>query len=224
MVLAMILSSPVLLTLSLLSEGPERTGGGLPLVVVPVVIFIILLLIFLSSYFASTGIQGMPQADTAVPHDTHDAEPAVTRTGAALQTEVAPTALADAPEMAVTIPEEKETAVAVPEEVETAVTVSEPAPSAMAIVEEEPAPVVPDDLKIVEGIGPKIEGILHAAGIKTFAQLATAEVGQLEKIVREDAGIRVAFPDTWPEQARLAAAGQWDALEKLQDELKGGRR
>lgn len=108
--------------------------------------------------------------------------------------------------------------------VETAVPVSEPAPSAMTLVKEEPAPAAPDDLKIVEGIGPKIEEILHAAGIKTFAQLATTEVSQLEQIVREDAGIRIAFPDTWPEQARLAAAGDWDALEKLQEELKGGRR
>lgn len=83
--------------------------------------------------------------------------------------------------------------------------------------------VTPDDLKIIEGIGPKIEEILHDAGIKTFAELAVASVSQLEKIVREDAGIRIAFPDTWPEQARLAAAGDWTTLETLQDELKGGR-
>lgn len=93
----------------------------------------------------------------------------------------------------------------------------------MTVLEQEPAPAVPDDLKIVEGIGPKIEGILHNAGIQTFAQLAAANVSQLEQIVREDAGIRIAFPDTWPEQARLAAAGNWEALEKLQEELKGGR-
>ncbi|MCB8980134.1 MAG: hypothetical protein H6657_22205 [Ardenticatenaceae bacterium] len=84
--------------------------------------------------------------------------------------------------------------------------------------------VAPDDLKIIEGIGPKIEGILHEAGIFTFAALAAASVDHLEQIVREDAGIRVAFPDTWPEQARLAASGEWTALETLQDELKGGRR
>lgn len=85
-------------------------------------------------------------------------------------------------------------------------------------------PTAPDDLKIIEGIGPKIEGILQDAGIHTFAELAMVSVSQLEKIVREDAGIRIAFPDTWPEQARLAAAGEWAKLEQLQDELKGGRR
>ncbi len=78
--------------------------------------------------------------------------------------------------------------------------------------------------KNLEGIGPKIEDILHAAGILTFAQLAAAEVSQLEKIVREDAGIRIAFPATWPEQAQLAADGDWETLENLQDSLKGGRK
>ena len=81
-----------------------------------------------------------------------------------------------------------------------------------------------DDLKIIEGIGPKIEGILHDAAIHTFAELAAASVSELEKIVRHDAGIQVAFPDTWPTQAQLAAEGKWNELEKLQDELKGGRQ
>jgi predicted flap endonuclease-1-like 5' DNA nuclease len=209
MVLASSLVFPVSLTLLRLLQHPEQNnGGGLPLVVVPVIIFIVLLLIFLSSYFTSTGIQGKAAAETAVPHDAHDdhAEPEAAPAEAALQTMRA------------------ETAVAVAEEKETAVTVSEPAPSAMTLPEEPPAPVKPDDLKIIEGIGPKIEGILHEAGIKTFAQLAAAPVSQLEKIVREDAGIRIAFPDTWPEQAKLAAEGAWDTLEELQDALKGGRR
>ena len=84
--------------------------------------------------------------------------------------------------------------------------------------------VDPDDLKKIEGIGPKIEEILYNSGIRTFAELAAASVTQLEKIVREDAGIRVAFPDTWPEQARLAASGEWAKLEQIQEDLKGGRR
>lgn len=84
-------------------------------------------------------------------------------------------------------------------------------------------PVAPDDLKRIEGIGPKIETILRGAGILTFAQLAAAEVTYLEKVVREDAGLRIAFPASWPEQARLAAAGDWVALTKLQDELQAGR-
>ena len=85
-------------------------------------------------------------------------------------------------------------------------------------------PPTPDDLKAIEGIGPKIEEILHEAGIDTFAKLAGSSVAALEKIVREDGGIRVAYPDTWPQQAGLASAGKWDELERLQDQLKGGRR
>jgi predicted flap endonuclease-1-like 5' DNA nuclease len=91
-----------------------------------------------------------------------------------------------------------------------------PAPSEV----ERPAP---DDLKRIEGIGPKISTVLQGAGVTTFAQLAAVEVSRLEHIVRA-AGIRLADPSTWPEQARLAAAGQWEALEALQNELKGGRR
>lgn len=96
--------------------------------------------------------------------------------------------------------------------------------AAAAAVVEKPAPVTPDDLRKIEGIGPKIASILNEAGIFTFAQLAEASVEQLNKIVREDAGITIAFPDTWPEQAALAAAGKWEELEALQDSLKGGRR
>jgi predicted flap endonuclease-1-like 5' DNA nuclease len=82
----------------------------------------------------------------------------------------------------------------------------------------------PDDLKRIEGIGPKISSLLQAAGITTFAQLADTGVERLEQIV-EDAGIRrIADPGTWSEQAALAAAGEWDELEALQDGLKGGRR
>ena len=84
-------------------------------------------------------------------------------------------------------------------------------------------PSAADDLQRIEGIGPKISGLLQAAGIATFAQLADANVDRLEQIVR-DAGITIANPSTWPEQARLAAAGKWDELEVLQEELIGGRR
>jgi predicted flap endonuclease-1-like 5' DNA nuclease len=88
----------------------------------------------------------------------------------------------------------------------------------------EPAPVAPDDLKLVEGIGPKISGILEAAGITTFAQLAATDVSRLKQILTDADFTAPANPSTWPEQADLAAAGKWAELEALQDELKGGRR
>jgi predicted flap endonuclease-1-like 5' DNA nuclease len=86
--------------------------------------------------------------------------------------------------------------------------------------------LAPDDLVVIEGIGPKISGVLQAAGITTFAQLADTAVSRIEEILEAaDPRLRrLANPATWPEQAALAAGGQWDALEALQNELKGGRR
>ncbi len=81
-----------------------------------------------------------------------------------------------------------------------------------------------DDLKIVEGIGPKIEGLLHEAGIKTWSELAATSETLLVKML-DEAGPRFQMhnPATWPEQARMADAADWEALEKYQEELKGGR-
>ncbi len=81
-----------------------------------------------------------------------------------------------------------------------------------------------DDLKKVEGIGPKIEELLKAAGIKTFAKLSETDVASIKEILVA-AGPRFAskVPGTWPKQAGLAAAGKWDELKKWQDELDGGK-
>ena len=84
-------------------------------------------------------------------------------------------------------------------------------------------PRKPDDLTIVEGIGPKIAGWLQAAGITGFAELAATDPADIAKILAEH-GHRLADPGTWPAQAKLAAAGAWDALQALQGDLKGGRR
>lgn len=81
-----------------------------------------------------------------------------------------------------------------------------------------------DDLKAVEGIGPKIEELLHNAGIKTWQQLSECSVERIQEILTA-AGPRyqLADPGTWPQQARLAAEGKWDELQALQDSLTGGR-
>ena len=80
-----------------------------------------------------------------------------------------------------------------------------------------------DDLKRIEGIGPKIAGLLNDAGITTFAQLGKASPKKLADVLSAaGARFRLAKPDTWQQQAKLAAAGKTDALKKLQDELKGG--
>ncbi len=88
----------------------------------------------------------------------------------------------------------------------------------------EAAPPAPDDLKLIEGIGPKIAGILAGAGITTFAQLGATDVSRLKQILAQADLAALADPATWPEQAALAAAGKLDELEALQGALKGGRR
>lgn len=85
------------------------------------------------------------------------------------------------------------------------------------------APSEPDDLTRIEGIGPQISLILQNAGITTFAQLASQNAEHLYQIMQA-ANLRIANPETWPEQAALAMRGDWAALETLQATLKGGRR
>ncbi len=88
---------------------------------------------------------------------------------------------------------------------------------------EEALPITPDILKKLEGIGPKVESILNEAGISTYAELAKTEEAKLREILA-DAKLQMMNPSSWAEQAEIADKGDWDALEKLQDELQGGRR
>lgn len=81
-----------------------------------------------------------------------------------------------------------------------------------------------DDLKAVEGIGPKIAGLLEADGINTWRALSEASVERIQKIL-DAAGPRykLADPGTWPKQAGMAADGKWDELREYQDFLQGGK-
>jgi predicted flap endonuclease-1-like 5' DNA nuclease len=84
--------------------------------------------------------------------------------------------------------------------------------------------VVQDDLKIVEGIGPKIEALYHAAGIKTWQALSlTSKETSLQ--ILHGGGERFAMhdPTTWAKQAELAYNGKWQELKDWQDELDGGK-
>ncbi|CAG4989166.1 hypothetical protein DYBT9275_00235 [Dyadobacter sp. CECT 9275] len=99
-----------------------------------------------------------------------------------------------------------------------AVAVAAPAVEAPAVVADG------DDLKIIEGIGPKIADLLVEGGIVTFADLAASTPEAIQEIL-DKAGpqYNVHNPSTWPAQAQLAADGKWDELKTLQDELIGGR-
>jgi predicted flap endonuclease-1-like 5' DNA nuclease len=85
--------------------------------------------------------------------------------------------------------------------------------------------VKPDDLKLIEGVGPAIEKLLNSKGISTFDQLSVEKTANLEKML-DEAGprFRVHVPETWPEQARLLKENKMDEFKVLTEKLKGGRR
>jgi predicted flap endonuclease-1-like 5' DNA nuclease len=86
-----------------------------------------------------------------------------------------------------------------------------------------PAEQAPDDLTMIEGIGPKISGALIAAGVNTFAKLAAMQPEEIERVVRS-AGVRmVGKAETWTKQAALAAEGKFDELKAYQRTLTAGR-
>lgn len=81
-----------------------------------------------------------------------------------------------------------------------------------------------DDLKAIEGIGPKIEGLLKEAGIITWSTMSKTSVADIQKVL-DKAGTRykLADPGSWPKQAEFAAAGRWDDLQEYQEFLVGGK-
>ena len=82
-----------------------------------------------------------------------------------------------------------------------------------------------DDLKIVEGIGPKIEVLLNNSGINTWQALAETELSQLKAILRAAGPSfnRLAAPESWSLQAILAANGEWSKLRQFQNKLRSIR-
>lgn len=104
------------------------------------------------------------------------------------------------------------------------VVAGEPAPARAAPAGDRGRAPRSKELELIEGIGPKIAELLISHDIFNLADLAAAPVEQLREILGA-AGrrFRLADPTTWPEQARLGAAGAWDALKELQNKLKAGR-
>ena len=80
-----------------------------------------------------------------------------------------------------------------------------------------------DDLKKIEGVGPKAAEAMVAAGLDTFAKVAKAKPEAIATILSEaSSNLAHLVTDTWPKQAKLAADGKWDELKELQDKLDGG--
>jgi predicted flap endonuclease-1-like 5' DNA nuclease len=81
-----------------------------------------------------------------------------------------------------------------------------------------------NDLKIVEGIGPKIEELFHNAGIKTWKELADISTEKCQEIL-DNAGeqYRIHKPATWPKQSEMAYLGKWNDLKEWQEQMIGGK-
>lgn len=119
-----------------------------------------------------------------------------------------------------------------------------PAPEPVAKAEPEPAPKAekkpeaakkevpaveessePQDLTVVEGIGPKTAQALEAEGVTTYAQLAKLSADDIEEMVKVKHKVRIlsGAAQTWPKQAKYLAAGDDEGLAAYQATLKGGR-
>lgn len=75
-----------------------------------------------------------------------------------------------------------------------------------------------DDLTLIDGVGPKIAGLLADAGIDTWRTLADADTERLEAVLAE-AGPRYRMhdPSQWPDQAALLADGRWQEFKDLKE-------
>ena len=81
-----------------------------------------------------------------------------------------------------------------------------------------------DDLTVVEGIGPKIRELFHNHNITTWAGLADCSVEKCQEVLASGGKrFEIHKPRTWPEQAKMAALGQWQKLKEWQDSLDGGK-
>jgi len=80
-----------------------------------------------------------------------------------------------------------------------------------------------DDLKKIEGIGPRIEKILNKEGISTFATLHEIDRDTLKGYLdKAGSQFKMHEPESWPHQAGMAATGQWEELGIYQDFMDGG--
>ena len=81
------------------------------------------------------------------------------------------------------------------------------------------ASIEPDDLTKLKGIAEGYQRILNEAGITTFEALAGASADELRAIFSAASRAAPASLETLPQQAALAAKGDWDRLRALQAEL-----
>ncbi len=69
-----------------------------------------------------------------------------------------------------------------------------------------------DDLTQISGIGPRMEMLLNAEGVTTYAALRQASAEDLRAIVARGGALPPSSLPTWPTQAAFAIKGDWNGL------------
>ncbi|WP_051432660.1 helix-hairpin-helix domain-containing protein, partial [Promicromonospora kroppenstedtii] len=95
-----------------------------------------------------------------------------------------------------------------------------PEPAAEPAPEPEPEP---QDLQRIEGIGPKIEATLKAAGYATYAKIAAATETEIREALATGGITFAPAASSWTDQAQYLADGDEDGLQEFQDYLIGGQ-
>jgi len=81
-----------------------------------------------------------------------------------------------------------------------------------------------DDFTHLAGIGQKISSTLKNAGIKSFSKLAETDAKHIHEILEKNPSLlKKTDPTIWPEQARIAAEGDWEALANLKKSIKAAK-
>ncbi|UOB19207.1 hypothetical protein [Abyssalbus ytuae] len=84
--------------------------------------------------------------------------------------------------------------------------------------------ITQNDLKIIEGIGPKIAELFNNNGINTWKELADTSIEKCQEVLNSGGDrYKMHNPETWPKQAQLAYEGKWQELFDLQKALDGGK-
>lgn len=81
------------------------------------------------------------------------------------------------------------------------------------------ASIEPDDLTKIKGIAAGYQRVLNDAGIRTYAALAATSADELRAIFSAASRAAPVGLETIPQQAELAAVGDWEGLQQYQDAI-----
>ena len=82
----------------------------------------------------------------------------------------------------------------------------------------------PNNLQIIEGIGPKMESVLKENGVNSHSDLSAQTPTSLQTILDKYGDkYKIIDPTTWAQQASYAASGDYDGMIDLQKKLDTGK-